>query len=310
MKKLSATAFLLSANLFLQGALWSAWQAVYGQTAPRIHHTLEKKEINFSISHWKSNSDLLALAKWDQDKVNTFIDVVASWLETLKGNARFKLLFKNYFNNNSDALVARLATIALLETDLDNTKSGALGEKWYFQILTKECKVATKSPWSQKTAKNPDPIIERIKNERWLSRLKNHDYLGIIMIMEDAADVSYTLSNEGTKDKYYQYLAADFNMIWAIILYHNKWVMLYEIIEELKNEWNNNISFQDILDRIQKKTWAKANYGESRFKWLKTSFIKLKEWWARLLAWEKCRSAVWYNYSNLGSAINTILDPQ
>jgi hypothetical protein len=118
------------------------------------------------------------------------------------------------------------------------------------------------------------------------------------------------LSNEGTKDKYYQYLAADFNMIWAIILYHNKWVMLYEIIEELKNEWNNNISFQDILDRIQKKTWAKANYGESRFKWLKTSFIKLKEWWARLLAWEKCRSAVWYNYSNLGSAINTILDPQ
>jgi hypothetical protein len=33
------------------------------------------------------------------------------------------------------------------------------------------------------------------------------------MIMEDAADVSYTLSNEGTKDKYYQYLAADFNMI-------------------------------------------------------------------------------------------------
>jgi hypothetical protein len=58
--------------------------------------------------------------------------------------------------------------------------------------------------------------------------------------------------------------------------------MLYEIIDELIAEQRKKgikkilISYQNILDRIGKKTGAELQYGESRFNGLETQYYEIK----------------------------------
>jgi hypothetical protein len=89
--------------------------------------------------------------------------------------------------------------------------------------MVNECKVTTTKESAKKLAAKKETIISRLKNEWDLLNLTNPNYLGVIMVMQDAASVTYTLTNEAAKDQYYLYTDFTQEEIDKLaLLYHNK----------------------------------------------------------------------------------------
>lgn len=329
MNKISA--ILLSANLLFQSIPGNS--TVFAQTSPQIHYSLNnEKDVAFDISHWKKNADLLALANNDQNLVNSAITIIWSGYTTLQNNQRFKLILEKYFSNDINKLTARLLAIAIIECGLDAKKVGKLWECGLFQILVKECDVPTTKESAKKLSEKKESIVSRLKKTRKLENVTNQNYLGMMMVMEDAANVGYTLTSEDAPDQYYLY--TDFSeddLTQLSLLYHNKWLMVYETLDELILEKKQEqerirqelaklgkkqivnpiiITTQDILNRIGSKTGQKLQYGESRFTWLQTNYFKIprNSKWELLMTKNEYRHAVWANYVYYWYALEYILN--